>query len=88
MPLLMLYSINNDTMPVTRTTVDTFQTRFYQSFVNLTKYNSTSYPAITTIRYEYPDNCTNCEGLTAYSIYDQWALRVVTNAAPLNTITA
>jgi hypothetical protein len=75
-------------MPITRTTVDTFQTRVNQSFVNLTKYNSTSYPAITTFRYEYPDNCTNCEGLTAISIYDQWALRVVTNAAPLVGITA
>jgi len=75
-------------MPRTWTTVDTFQTRVNQSFVNLTKFNSTLYPAVTTIRYEYPENCTNCEGLTAISYYDQWALRVVTNAAPLNTITA
>jgi hypothetical protein len=75
-------------MPITRTTVDTFQTRFNQSFVNLTKYNSTLYPALTTVRYEYPDNCTNCEGLTAYSYYDQWALRVVTSVAPLVGITA
>ena len=67
---------------------DTFQTRFFQSFVNLTKYNSTSYPAITTVRITPMDvECTTCEALTSYSVYDQWALRVVTNAAPMAAIT-
>jgi hypothetical protein len=67
---------------------DTFQTRFFQSFVNLTKYNSTTYPAITTVRITpMPNECTTCEPLTSYSVYDQWALRVVTNAAPMGAIT-
>ena len=68
--------------------VDTFQTRFYNSFVNLTKYNSTQYPAITSARIQQQENCTTCPPLTTYFVYDQWALRVVTNAAPLATITA
>jgi hypothetical protein len=75
-------------MPVTVSKIDTFQTRFFQSFVNLTKFNSTQYPAVTTVRIDQPENCTTCEGVTAYNVFDQWALRVVTNAAPLNTITA
>jgi len=68
--------------------IDTFQTRFFQSFVNLTKYNSTSYPAHTSIRIQQPENCTSCPALTSITIVDQWALRVVTDAAPKTDITA
>ena len=75
-------------MPVEINRIDTFQTRFYQSFVNLTKYNNTAYPAVTSVRIDQPENCTTCEALTSYSIFDQWALRVVTNSAPLSSITA
>lgn len=75
-------------MPIQINKVDTFQTRFYQSFVNLTKYNSTSYPAVTTRQVDIPENCTNCEALTTINIYDQWALRVVTDQAPTASITA
>ena len=75
-------------MPLEINKIDTFQTRFYQSFVNLTKFNSTNYPAVTSIRIQQPENCTSCEALTSINIYDQWALRVVTNAAPITTITA
>jgi len=76
-------------MPVQINRVDTFQTRFYQSFVNLTKFNSTSYPAVTSVQIDQtPEFCSTCEALTAYNIYDQWALRVVTDSAPLSTITA
>lgn len=75
-------------MPIEVTKIDTFQTRFFQSFVNLTKYNSTSYPAVTSIRIDRPENCTTCEALTSISIYDQWALRVVTDQVPTNTISA
>ncbi len=59
-------------MPVEINRVDTFQTRFYQSFVNLTELDSTTYPAVTTVRIAN----TNFEPLTSYSIYDQWALRI------------
>lgn len=75
-------------MPIEINKVDSFQTRLMQSFVNLTKYNSTSYPAVTTWRIDQPENCTTCEALTSISIYDQWALRVVTDAAPATNITA
>lgn len=75
-------------MPLEINKIDTFQTRFFQSFVNLTKFNSTSYPAVTSIRIQRPENCTTCEALTSVTIYDQWALRVVTDAAPITTITA
>lgn len=72
-------------MPVTVTKVDTLQTRIFQSFVNLTKYNNTLYPAVTTRSIQNPDpTCTTCEGLTAYQIYDQWALRIASNTAPLS----
>jgi len=80
--------INNADMALELNRIDTFQTRFFQSFVNLTKYNSTQYPAVTSIRIDRPENCTTCEALTSISIYDQWALRVVTNAAPITAITA
>jgi hypothetical protein len=63
-------------MPVEVNYIDTFQTRFFQSFVNLTRQDATTYPAVTTIRIEN----TNTEPLTSYSIYDQWALRVETTA--------
>ena len=58
-------------MPVEINYVDTFQTRFFQSFVNLTKQDSTTYPAVTTMQVQQ----TNTEPLTTYSVYDQWALR-------------
>jgi hypothetical protein len=67
-------------MPVEVNYVDTFQTRFFQSFVNLTKQDSTKYPALTTVRY---DTDTNTGTLTSYSVYDQFALRVWTDTAPL-----
>jgi len=75
-------------MPLEINKIDTFQTRFYQSFVNLTKNNSTSYPAVTSIRITRPENCTTCEALTSISIYDQWALRVVTDQAPSASFSA
>ena len=75
-------------MPIEIRKIDTLQTRVYQSFVNLTKYSSTSYPAITSVRISQPENCTTCEALTSVSIYDQWALRVLTNTAPATNITA
>lgn len=64
-------------MPVEINYVDTFQTRVFQSFVNLTKSNSTKYPAVTTTRIEPPLlNGTAFDLLTSYTIYDQWAIRV------------
>jgi hypothetical protein len=68
-------------MPVEINHIDTFQTRFYQSFVNLTKEDSSTYPALTTVRIEpnyLPNTGTATDLLTSYSIYDQWALRVKT----------
>jgi hypothetical protein len=62
-------------MPIEINKVDTFQTRVFQSFVNLTELNSTQYPAVTTARITRYENCTTCEPLTSYSVYDQWALR-------------
>jgi hypothetical protein len=57
--------------------IDTFQTRFFQSFVNLTKQDSTTYPATSAITYtNYPG--TQAESLTSICIYDQFALRVST----------
>ena len=59
--------------------VDNLQTRIMNSFVNLTKANPTSYPALTTTKYEYNDTAlggSNVPLLTAYYVYDQWALRV------------
>lgn len=61
----------------TVTYVDTFQTRFMNSFVNLTKQNPTLYPAITATKYEYNDTgFSDVPVLTAYYVYDQFALRV------------
>lgn len=75
-------------MPKQVNKVDSFQTRFYQSFVNLTKYSSTNYPAVTSLQITIPENCSTCEPLSTYNIYDQWALRVVTDAAPSTSFTA
>jgi hypothetical protein len=57
-------------MPIQVNYVDTFQTRFFQSFVNLTQQDSTVYPAITTKQID-----TENTSLTCYNVYDQWALR-------------
>lgn len=64
-------------MAVEYSLIDTFQTRFYQSFVNLTKINSTTFPAVTTIRIDQPEFNSSAPALTSISVYDQWALRVV-----------
>jgi hypothetical protein len=68
-------------MPIEINKIDTFQTRFFNSFVNLTQQDSTTYPAITTMRIEpgyFPPAAggTNSDLLTSYTIYDQYALRV------------
>lgn len=64
-------------MPIEINYVDSFQTRVFQSFVNLTKSDSTKYPAVTTVRIEPPLlNGTTSDLLTSYTIYDQWAVRV------------
>lgn len=74
-------------MPLEIRKVDTFQTRFYQSFVNLTKFNGTNYPATSVVQItNYPGTTT--EALTTIQIYDQYALRVVTDQAPKIDITA
>jgi hypothetical protein len=73
-------------MPIEINHIDTFQTRFFNSFVNLTKQDSTKYPAATTIRVEpnyLPGTPTDL--LTSYSIFDQFALRVWTDTSPLST---
>ena len=65
-------------MPLDIKHIDTFQTRFFQSFVILTRQDSTEYPATSVFTYtDYPN--TNAESLTSVSIYDQYALRVVTD---------
>lgn len=74
-------------MPIQYNKMDSIQTRMYQSFVNLTQYNSTLYPSKSSVVITRPEFCSECEALTSVSMFDQWALRVVTNAAPLNTIT-
>lgn len=73
-------------MPVEINKIDTFQTRFFNSFVNLTTQNSTKYPAITTVRVQpaYLGG-TVTDLLTSYTIYDQFALRVWSNSEPLST---
>lgn len=64
-------------MASTVTYVDTFQTRFMNSFVNLTRLDNTKWPAITATKFEYSDtNFGNIPPLTAYYVYDQFALRV------------
>jgi len=59
-------------MPIQVNYVDTFQTRFYQSFINLTKIDSTAYPAVTTMQTDAENPSLSC-----YNIYDQWALRTI-----------
>lgn len=66
-------------MPVEYSRPNNLQTRIFQSFVNLTKHDSTTYPALTTIRV---DTSTLNDRLTSYTIYDQYALRVLTNSLP------
>jgi len=61
--------------------VDSFQTRFSQSFVNLTKLNSTTFPAVTTVDVGFRDSDTTTPSITTYFIYDQYALRTI--ALPL-----
>ncbi len=68
-------------MPLERNHIDNFQTRFYQSFVNMTAIDSTAFPATTTIRIQnFPG--TYQEPLTSISTYDQFALRVLGSALP------
>lgn len=50
--------------------IDTYQTRMFQSFINLTELDRTTWPAITTVNID-----TENPTLTCYNIYDQWALR-------------
>jgi len=57
---------------------DSLETRFAVSFVNLTRYNATLYPAITTVAYDYRDSDTTTPSITTYRIYPQFALRVAT----------
>jgi hypothetical protein len=78
-------------MPVEINTIDTFQTRVFNSYVNLTKQDSTKYPATTTCRIEpcyLPpealDGATVTDLLTSYTIYDQFALRVWSTGSPLS----
>ncbi len=72
-------------MPVEIIKPDTFQTRFYNSFVNLTNQDSTKFPATTSVRIEpsYIDG-TGTDLLTSYTIYDQYALRIWSNNSPLS----
>lgn len=74
-------------MPVEINHIDTFQTRVFNSYINLTKQDSTKYPAITTVKIEpnyLPGTPTDL--LTSYNIYDQYALRVWTDSSPLSTV--
>jgi len=64
-------------MPIEINKIDTFQTRVFQSFVNLTSLSSTKFPAVTSARITKYENCTECEPLTSYSIFDQWAVRTI-----------
>jgi hypothetical protein len=66
-------------MPVEFRHPNNLETRLFQSFVNLTKQNPTNYPALTSVRV---DPSTFNDSLTSYTIYDQYALRVLTNSAP------
>ncbi len=62
-------------MPLQYTNVDSLQTRIMQSFVNLTRLNSTRFPASTSMQIQYGD--TGTAMLTAYFIYDQYAFRTI-----------
>jgi hypothetical protein len=74
-------------MPLVINKIDNFQTRVAQSYVNLTRYNSSLYPATSVISIDRPEWDSGAEALTAVNIYDQYALRVVTNVAPLYNVT-
>lgn len=64
-------------MPLEIRNVDSFQTRFFMSFKNMTKTNPSTFPAVTSIQIkDYPG--TNQEPLTSINIFDQWALRTTT----------
>jgi hypothetical protein len=74
-------------MPVEHRVIDTVQTKISQSFVNLTKQNSTTYPAVSVIKIAQYDMSnafleagTVTDPLTTVNVYDQWALRVFTAA--------
>jgi hypothetical protein len=67
-------------MPITVTKVDTFQAKLNSALFNLTKLDSATYPALTSIRIDEPDTSnaftgTTFEPITAYYIFDQYALR-------------
>lgn len=67
-------------MPVTVTKVDTFQAKLNSALFNLTQADSSTYPAITSVRIDGPDTSsafpnTTFEPVTAYYIFDQYALR-------------
>jgi hypothetical protein len=64
--------------------VDNVQTRFMQSFVNLTRMNSGLFPALSTVQISRPENTTTTS-LTVVQIYDQYALRV-TNLSGQSTL--
>ena len=64
-------------MPLEIRNVDSFQTRLFMSFKNMTKTSSSSYPAVTSIQIkDFPG--TTQEPLTSINIYDQWAIRTTT----------
>jgi hypothetical protein len=63
-------------MPVDHKNIDSFQTRLFMSFKNMTKTNSTSYPAVTSVQITNYE--TGVESLTSISVYDQWAIRTTT----------
>jgi hypothetical protein len=65
-------------MSISVTKVDSPETRLRSALINITQLNSTLYPAVTTKQISYADTAlgsTNTNGLTAYYIYDQWALK-------------
>jgi hypothetical protein len=57
------------------TIVDNFQTKFSQSFVDLTALDSTTYPAITTVSLDQHEMGNGVPPLSVYNIYRQYALR-------------
>lgn len=67
-------------MPITVTKVDTFQAKLDSALFNLTQSNPATYPALTSVRIEGPDTSnaftgTTFETITAYYIFDQYALK-------------
>lgn len=64
-------------MSISITKVDSPEVRLQRALINLTELDSTTYPAVTTKQVSYADTAfgTNTSGLTAYYIYDQWALK-------------